>query len=232
LKKSVVYEITIGNRKQIGSTSRFIIRMQEHINALNRGIHCNSFMQNVYNKYKTFETRIISEHSTREAAYLEEQVLLDKYYGKEGYLMQNKNATAPPILLGDKNPSKRPEVIAKIKQTKLERGAYKRTQQAKDKISRANKGRIQSEEEKKKRTESNNISRQKEGHKEFHRKKVLESIGRKTIEAKLNSTELFRNNNPSYKLQTCTYCNRDIQGASAFIRFHGENCKQNNNNNK
>lgn len=50
-------------------------------------------------------------------------------------------------------------------------------------------------------------------------------------EAKKRQTTLFIDNNPSYKIQKCEHCNRDIQGASAFKRFHRENCKQNKNKN-
>jgi hypothetical protein len=38
-------------------------------------------------------------------------------------------------------------------------------------------------------------------------------------------TSNFRENNPSYKLQICNHCQKEIQGASAFKRFHGNNCK-------
>lgn len=48
-------------------------------------------------------------------------------------------------------------------------------------------------------------------------------------ETKKSQTALFMNNNPSYKVQKCQYCNREIQGASPFKRFHGENCKNKNN---
>jgi len=232
LEKSVVYEITIGSRKQIGSTYQFETRMKQHKKSLEEGAHCNSFMQYTFNKYRTFEARILSEHPTREEAYIEEQILLDRYYNQAGYLMQNKNATMPPVKWGSDNPRSKPEVIAKGLETKNRNGTLSPSQETRNKIGSANRGRVQSEEEKSKRTESGNISRKREGHRELHRAKVLESFERRTNEAKLNSTELFRNSNPSYKIQTCSYCNRDIQGASAFNRFHGENCKQNNNNNK
>jgi hypothetical protein len=41
-------------------------------------------------------------------------------------------------------------------------------------------------------------------------------------------TRLFRENNPSYKVKHCPHCGRDIQGASAYKRFHGDNCKNKN----
>ncbi len=48
----------------------------------------------------------------------------------------------------------------------------------------------------------------------------------KTQEERNLQTALFINNNPSYWVQECTYCGRSIQGASAFKRFHGKNCKK------
>jgi hypothetical protein len=48
-------------------------------------------------------------------------------------------------------------------------------------------------------------------------------------EIKKKQTALFINNNPSHKVQECKHCGRSIQGASAFRRFHGENCKNKNN---
>ena len=39
-------------------------------------------------------------------------------------------------------------------------------------------------------------------------------------------TKHFRTNNPSYKIFKCEHCDREIQGASAFKRFHGNNCKK------
>lgn len=71
--------------------------------------------------------------------------------------------------------------------------------------------------------------------KQEHIKVRVEGIRRawqnKTQEERNQQVALFISNNPSYKVQKCAYCNREIQGASAFKRFHGENCKQSKNKN-
>jgi hypothetical protein len=199
--------------------------MDEHKKALEIGNHCNKKMQNAYSKCKSFEYRVLSYHETREEAYAEEQKLLDIYFGTEGYLMLNPKATVPPILRGNKNPFSRKEVIAKLIQTKRDRGLFKKSQETKNKISTANRGRKQSEEEVTRRVEVLKTIKASKNYKDAQKVGCLESQKNKSVEMKLKSTQLFRENNPSYKVQTCFYCYKDIQGASAFKRFHGENCK-------
>lgn len=46
-----------------------------------------------------------------------------------------------------------------------------------------------------------------------------------TAEEKEKRTTNFRETNPSYKKFKCNNCQKEIQGASAFKRFHGDNCK-------
>lgn len=89
---NVVYEIQIGPYKQIGSTSNLKKRMNDHLRELISQTHTNSFMQFVYNKYKTFAYLILKECETREEAYKEEQLLLDMHYKKPGYMMLQKSA--------------------------------------------------------------------------------------------------------------------------------------------
>jgi hypothetical protein len=50
----------------------------------------------------------------------------------------------------------------------------------------------------------------------------------KSKESKDKQTVNFKQNNPNYKIQKCAHCKKEIQGASAFKRFHGNNCKLNN----
>jgi len=221
---SVVYELSIGGKKQIGSTGRLSRRIEGHKKALETGNHCNEKMQNRYNTCKSFEYRVLSYHKTREGAYKEEQRLLDIYFGTEEYLMLNPRAIAPPVLRGNKNPFSRREVIERSIETKRHRGSLIRTDSTRSKISVANKGRKQSEEEIVRRNIILNSIKASEDYKNKHKKGCLKGQRYKTAEAKLKSTQLFRENNPSYKLQTCPYCAKDIKGASAFKRFHGENC--------
>jgi len=51
------------------------------------------------------------------------------------------------------------------------------------------------------------------------------------VEERNHQVALFISNNPSHRIQNCEHCGRSIQGASAFKRFHRENCKQNKNKN-
>jgi predicted GIY-YIG superfamily endonuclease len=110
--ENIVYQITIGKYKQIGSTKNYQRRMDEHLRALNKNEHPNAFMQSVYNKYKEFNITILSSHKTREEAYQAEQLLLNEYFGKDDYMMLNNQATGAAT--GDANVSKRPDVRAKI----------------------------------------------------------------------------------------------------------------------
>lgn len=198
--------------------------MDEHKKALEIGNHYNKKMQNAYNKCSSFEYQVLSHHETREEAYVEEQRLLDIYFGTENYLMLNPKATVPPILKGNKNPFSRKEVIKRLIETKKQKGLLARSYNTRNKISAANKGRKQSEEEIVKRNKILESIKSSKDYKDNHKKGCLEGQKHKTAEAKSNSTQLFRENNPSYRLQTCPHCNKDIQGASAFKRFHGENC--------
>lgn len=221
---AVVYELLVGDKKQIGSTGRLDQRMNEHKKALETGKHYNRKMQNTYNKYKSFEYQVLSYHRTREEAYIEEQRLLDIYFETDKYLMLNSKATVPPILRGDKNPFSRKEVIKQLIETKKQNGSLARSKETRSRISAANKGRKQSEEEIEKRSLALKSIKASEEYKSKHREGCLEGQKYKKTESKLNSTQLFRDSNPSYKLQTCPHCNKEIQGASAFKRFHGENC--------
>lgn len=108
---NVVYEISIGNSKQIGSTCELDKRVRTHQRQLVAGNHPNSHMQAAFNKHRTFSWTVLSEHSSREGAYMQEQHQLNQHFGTSGYLMQNKMASgAAP---GVDNISKRPDVRQK-----------------------------------------------------------------------------------------------------------------------
>lgn len=117
---NVVYQIKIGPWKQIGSTSKYKVRMREHRNSLIKGMHWNKILQNAWNKYSNFESEILSEWSTREEAYFEEQKLLDLYYKKENYAMISPKAYG--TLSGENHPSygiKRPQHSEFMKEYRL-----------------------------------------------------------------------------------------------------------------
>lgn len=224
----VVYEVFIGPKKQIGSTGRLARRMQEHLASLESGTHCNPKMQYTYNKYKSFSYSIVSKHETRSEAYIEEQRLLDLLYNSEHILNTNPKATAPPTKFGDDNSSRNPDVIRKIVETKRKNGSFSKSKQAREKISKANKGRKQSIEEKEVRAVTLAAVKQTAIYKSNHKRGCQEAFEKKSEQAKLNSTKLFRESNPSHREQICTVCGRLIKGASAYKRFHGTNCKAQN----
>jgi group I intron endonuclease len=64
-KKSGIYCIRniTNNKVYIGSSTNIYYRLKRHISDLNRGVHCNPLLQNVYNKYGTdsFDVSIIEE---------------------------------------------------------------------------------------------------------------------------------------------------------------------------
>lgn len=225
--KSVVYCIHIGPNKQIGSTGRYTARMEEHLKFLKANKHVNKHLQAAYNKYGEFSSEILQEFKTREEAYLAEQALLEQHYGTPGYTMQNKTATRPPVFYGKNNAWSKKEVIQKCIETKRKNNTIYRNSETRKKLSEKLTGRKQPQAEVEKRTAvlkamwDANIFRDK------HLEGVYRGLKNKSQEAKENSTKLFRENNPSYKKQICTYCNREIRGASAFVRFHGDNCKLN-----
>ena len=133
-----VDEITIGNKKQIGSTCNIEKRMSRHLNALENNLHWNSFMQCAYNKYNNFTYTILSEWKTRQHAYIEEQKLLNEFFGKDGYMMLSSKA---------KGADPKADYLRK-------KGEYKHSEEAIKKISDANKNRKVTEETRKKLSEA------------------------------------------------------------------------------
>lgn len=58
-KQCGIYKIEIGCYIYIGQSIDILNRIKQHKNKLKRNSHCNKFMQNVFNKYKTFESEIL-----------------------------------------------------------------------------------------------------------------------------------------------------------------------------
>ena len=224
---AVTYQITIGASQYFGSSTDFDKRISQHKNELEQGIHINKYLQNKYNKHQNIQAEILSKFDTREEAYREEQKLLDTYFGSKECLNLNPKAVQPPEKYGEDNPSTRPEVVEKILETKRKNGTLTPTKrpEVRAKISEAAKGRKYSKATKNKMSESQKILRGTDSYRDNHLKGVEEWIKNRPEEARRNSTKLFREDNPSFKLQTCIYCKREIQGASAFKRWHGDNCK-------
>ena len=74
------------------------------------------------------------------------------------------------------------------------------------------------------------LPKQKQEHIDIRVEGIKKAWQSKSEEERKRQTALFINNNPSYRVQKCIHCGREIQGASAFKRFHGENCKNKTNN--
>jgi group I intron endonuclease len=92
-----VYEIWIGKYFYQGSTCNLEKRMKEHLTELQSNKHGNYKMQNVFNKYKTFDYQVLVECEDRNMAYQYEQDFIDGSFGLEFYLNLNPSASAPPL---------------------------------------------------------------------------------------------------------------------------------------
>ena len=121
----IVYELRIGPYKQIGSTHNLEERKYHHSNLLTKGKHYNTFLQRVYDKYKTLTIVELCKFPTRQEGYKKEQELLDYFYRQPYYTMEH------PMAIGGSKPGKdnpnhgkkRPEHALKLKQ-RWEEGAY------------------------------------------------------------------------------------------------------------
>ena len=229
---SVVYQIEIAGKYQIGSTGNISRRMYDHLYALKKGTHTNIKMQNRYNKYKHFSYVVLSEFESRESAYEKEQELLDMYYKDENYLMCNSKATQPPIKNGEDN-----SMFGKGYKLKGEKnGMYGKnhTEESIQKMKNAfDEERLDAASERilgnknpSKRSEvAKKISESKLGDKNVMKKqevkeKMIESCKKTRALKKLNGI-------PNYKTVYCSYCGK--QGAANnMTRYHFENCKNKN----
>lgn len=57
--KSGIYQITIGNKSYVGSSRNIRNRIYAHISLLRKGKHHSQILQRCYDKYKTFEYKIL-----------------------------------------------------------------------------------------------------------------------------------------------------------------------------
>ena len=80
-----IYEIWIGDYYYQGRSVRIEYRAKEHLWQLERGIHRNTKMQNVFNKYKTFEYQVLVECQKSECEKWE-QDFIDTNWGDKFYL--------------------------------------------------------------------------------------------------------------------------------------------------
>lgn len=77
-----IYEIqnTVTGFRYIGCSKQVEKRWKEHRRELNYNKHCNSHLQNAWNKYgeSTFSFKVIAEYSSESAMFLEERKLIQK----------------------------------------------------------------------------------------------------------------------------------------------------------
>ena len=93
------------NKFYIGSSTNLNQRWKSHKNALRRGAHINEYLQRSFNKHgqEAFEF-VVLKQCTKANLLKEEQLMLDKHFGKKECYNLNNVAGRPPILIGAQNP--------------------------------------------------------------------------------------------------------------------------------
>lgn len=124
-----IYQINIGDYFYFGQSIDLNARNRRHKSELFNGNHCNTKMQNVFNKYNKYDFKVVLECSVEELDD-QEQRLLDAFWGTEGCMNLCKD-------IGHST-----------------RG-FKISEDHKKKLSEANKGRKLSEDHKKKISNAN-----------------------------------------------------------------------------
>ena len=124
-------------RYYYGSSKNVDRRWSIHQSKLRRGVHDNSHMQNAYDKHgeQSFRYEFIKAVPNDKLFEVENEYL-NEYVGKRNCFNINKRAECP-ILWGEDNPSKRPEVRQKISEWHTGR---KLSQETKSRISKSKKG--------------------------------------------------------------------------------------------
>lgn len=140
IKTIGVYQIFIGDYFYHGSSEDCEGRLKKHLQALKRGNHINNKMQNVYNKYQTFDCQIVMQCDNRDVAYAYEQDFIDTHFGLDKCLNINEVASKPPGFLGKKHSDETKQKMSKSMKGKPSH----------------NKGKSMSEEQKKKISNSRN----------------------------------------------------------------------------
>lgn len=135
-----IYKIinVVNNKFYVGSAVKFSKRRARHFSELRNNKHPNSKLQNAWNKYgeSAFIFAIVEEVTDKEQLLSIENKWLKECVGKDYCYNIGVDATAPTLgWSGEKSPTWK----------------MKHTSEAKEKISKASKARVQSEEEKAKR---------------------------------------------------------------------------------
>jgi len=158
------------------------------------------------------ETEILFECDTREQAYQKEIEFINLYgrVDKKTGTLVNKTDGGGWL----KGAIWSAERVKKYSENAKSRGTLKKWQEKNGPAVRGKK-----------------LPKQKQEHIEVRVEGIKKAWQNKTQEERNHQVALFISNNPSHRIQNCEHCGRLIQGASAFKRFHGENCKQNKNKN-
>ncbi len=190
--KSGIYLIKnkINNKKYVGSTINFKKRWGQHISALNKNSHDNSYLQKSWNKYgmDNFEFSVIEEVIINDL--LEREQYYINYYNvsnrNDGYNLlptagnnlgyKHTNETKEKMRKPHGAMSKEAKENMKISASKRDKSMYSNPERNM-KISKANINKKYSEETKKKMSESRNGKK----HSEETKKKMSESKKGKLI---------------------------------------------------
>jgi group I intron endonuclease len=138
-----IYKIinVVNNKFYVGSTVNMSRRRARHFSELRNNRHNNKYLQAAWNKYgeKAFIFVIVNELDKGADILAAENVWLKEHVGKDYCYNLGTDATAPHLgLCGELSNS----------------WGYKHTEEAKARISKASKERVQTEEEKAKRRKS------------------------------------------------------------------------------
>ena len=91
-----IYRIEMGNYFYIGQSTNLNKRKHCHSSELQRGVHSNSRMQNVYSKYKEFDFSVIVYAESHMLDDIE-QGLIDVHYEDKNCMNLARNAINPRL---------------------------------------------------------------------------------------------------------------------------------------
>ena len=138
-----IYKIinVVNNKFYVGSTVNVSRRRARHFSELRNNKHNNKYLQAAWNKYgeKAFIFIVVEEVESKDKLLTVENFWLKEHVGKEYCYNLGTDATAPHL-----------GMFGELSNT----WGYKHTEEAKARISKASKERVQTEEEKSKRRKS------------------------------------------------------------------------------
>lgn len=94
-EQSIVYLITFGDDKYIGSTEKAKCRLVSHVNSLLEGRHLNKKMQQAFDKTKTFTIYLIEECQSKEEAFIKEKNYIREFFPNLNHALYFKEWELP-----------------------------------------------------------------------------------------------------------------------------------------